>query len=214
MPSTRDYLKQLSDSFVADLHNSQYYRDLTPEERAGLDQRLARETAEGWLPLVPGASESDLDRLDEALAEGLGIQLPEPVKALLRQVDGFTENGISLYGVNPELMDGETGYRPGIFSETRALWTEFPEARRRWLLVADSDLSFFAHDLDKAGFWALDRVSLEKQHEFADGDDLLRFLVKTALRNCPPIDTLRFGQAEFEKQRTEGKLVDGNFRPF
>ena len=117
MSTTHDYLKQLSDLFVSDLHASQYYRNLTPAERADVDQRLARDAAEGFLPLVPGALEADLELLDEAIAERLGIDMPECVKDLLRQVDGFVENGTTLYSVDTELLEGDDGWRPGIAAQ-------------------------------------------------------------------------------------------------
>src|SRR5918912_918304 len=107
MSTTHDYLKQLSDLFVADLHASQYYRNLTPAERADVDQRLARDAAEGFLPLVPGAREADLELLEEAIAQWLGVETPECVKALLREVDGFVENGTTLYSVDTELLKEE-----------------------------------------------------------------------------------------------------------
>jgi hypothetical protein len=183
MSTTRDYLKELSDLFVSDLHASQYYRNLTPAERADVDQRLARDAAEGFLPLVPGALEVDLERLDEAIADRLGVEMPECVKALLREVDGFVENGTTLYSMDTELLAEDTGWRPGIAAENQKAWIEFPELSHRWLLVGDNELSFFAYDLVRGEFWALDRYSpLDKQHRFNDGDDLLRFLLRTALR--------------------------------
>ncbi|MBW0000826.1 MAG: hypothetical protein JO015_17145 [Verrucomicrobia bacterium] len=182
MPTTYDYLKELSDLFVADLHTSQYYRNLPLEERAGVDQRLARDAAEGSLPLVPGAAEADLGLLDEAIAEWLGVEMPECVKALLRQVDGFVENGTTLYSVDPELLKETDGWRPGMAGQNQMFWIEFPELSHRWLLVGDNELSFFAYDLVRGEFWALDRYGLDQQHQFADGDDLLRFMLRTALR--------------------------------
>ena len=61
-------------------------------------------------------------------------------------------------------------------------WIELPELSGRWLLVGDNELSFLAYDLVRGEFWALDRYSLDEQHRFADGDELLRFLLRTALR--------------------------------
>ena len=182
MSTTRDYLKELSDLFVSDLHTSQYYRSLTAAERAEVDRRLADDAARGLLPLVPGALATDLAALEEALAARLGIWLPEAIKALLREVDGFVENGTVLYSVDAELTEGESGARPGILAENELAWRDFPELSNRWLLVGDNELSFFGYDLDHDEFWALERYSLRKQHEFVTGGELLCFLLRTALR--------------------------------
>ena len=186
MPTIHEYLKELSDLFVSDLHASQYYRNLPPAERAGVDQRLAQDAANGFLPLVPGALEADLELLDEAIAQWLGVEMPEDVKALLRKVDGFVENGTTLYSVDPELLKESDGWRPGIAGQNQMFWIEFPELSQRWLLVGDNELSFFAYDLVQGEFWALDRYGIDKQHRFIDGDDLLRFLLRTALRIAEP----------------------------
>jgi hypothetical protein len=186
MPTIQDYLKELSDLFVSDLHASQYYRNLPPAERADVDQRLAQDAANGFLPLVPGALEADLELLDEAIAQWLGVEMPEDVKALLRKADGFVENGTTLYSVDPELLKESDGWRPGIAGQNQMFWTEFPELSQRWLLVGDNELSFFAYDLVEGEFWALDRYGIDKQHRFIDGDDLLRFLLRTALRIAEP----------------------------
>jgi hypothetical protein len=197
MPTIHDYLKELSDLFVSDLHASQYYRNLPPAERAGVDQRLARDAAAGFLPLVPGALEADLELLDEAIAKCLGIEMPGCVKAMLRQVDGFEENGTTLYSVDTGLLKETDGWRPGIVGQNQMFWIEFPELSHRWLLVGDNELSFFAYDLVRGEFWALDRYGLDKQHRFNDGDDLLRFLLRTALRipETAP-DPKRLGEEE------------------
>src|SRR4051812_22809359 len=105
MSTTRDYLKELSDLFVSDLHASQYYRSLAPTERASVDQRLEDDAARGFLPLVPGALETDLDALEEAMVTRLGVEVPVPVRGLLREVDGFVENGTVLYSVDAELVE-------------------------------------------------------------------------------------------------------------
>lgn len=195
MPTIRDYLKELSNLFVSDLHASQYYRNLPPAERADVDQRLARDAAEGFLPLVPGALEVDLELLDEAVTQWLGVELPECIKDLLRHVDGFVENGTTLYSVDTELLKESDGWRPGLAGQNQMFWIEFPELSQRWLLVGDNELSFFAYDLVKGEFWAIDRFGLDQQYRFIDGDDLLQFMLRTALRipeESPP-DPKRLG---------------------
>src|SRR5438132_9902414 len=99
MSLNRRYLKELSELFVADLKRSDYYRRLPNDQQRELDDRLVEEASRGLFPLLPGADEEELRRLSKAIDEDLHVQMPEAVIDILRQVDGFTENGVSLYGV-------------------------------------------------------------------------------------------------------------------
>ena len=92
------YLQELSDFFVYDLKRSQYYRKLPEHERQDLDDQIEEETSQGHYPLLPGSDEEPLERLSEALKKQLSIPLPSSFADILRQVDGFVENGVSLYG--------------------------------------------------------------------------------------------------------------------
>jgi hypothetical protein len=100
MPLNAHYLKELSALFVEDLKRSDYYRTLPENQRLDLDDRLASEASQGLYPLLPGADEAALQRLSEALHKKLHLQLPACVVDILRQVDGFSENGVALFGVD------------------------------------------------------------------------------------------------------------------
>src|SRR6267378_278895 len=103
MPLNPKYLKELSHLFVEDLKRSDYYRKLPDNEQRDLDDRIASELAEGRYPLLPGAEEEDLQKLSKAIQQKLHVRLPVEVIDILRQVDGFCENGVSFYGVDGKL---------------------------------------------------------------------------------------------------------------
>ena len=182
MHTLRDYLKELSDLFVSDLHASAYYRGLPPAERARVDRRLDNDAAEGFLPLVPGALACDVELLAEEVEARLGIEMPAAIEFLLREADGFVENGTTLYCIDAELTEGEAAARPGIVAENERLWHDVPELAKRWLAVGDNELSVFACRLEDESWWALDRSSFTSQHRFDGPEDLLRFMLRTALR--------------------------------
>src|ERR1700730_7503213 len=105
MPLNAKYLKELSHLFVEDLKRSDYYRQLPDSERRDLDDRISSELAEGRHPLLPGAEEEDLQKLSKAIQQKLHVRLPVEVIDVLRQVDGFSENGVTLYGIDPKLPE-------------------------------------------------------------------------------------------------------------
>ena len=76
MPLNTHYLKELSDLFVEDLKRSDYYRRLPENEQRDLDGRLATEASQGLYPLLPGADETELQKLSEAVHEKLRVRLP------------------------------------------------------------------------------------------------------------------------------------------
>ncbi|HEY0791061.1 MAG TPA: YrhA family protein [Chthoniobacterales bacterium] len=182
MHTIRDYLKELSDLFVSDLHASAYYRGLPPAERARVDRRLINDAAEGFFPLVPGALASDVELLAEEVEARLGIEMPAALEFLLGEIDGFVENGTTFYSIDTELTEGEPAARPGIVAENERLWHDVPELAKRWLAVGDNELSLFACRLDDESWWALDRSSFTTQHQFDGPEGLLRFMLRTALR--------------------------------
>jgi hypothetical protein len=181
MPLNTRYLKELSALFVADLQRSDYYRRLPQNQQRDLDDRLATEASQGLHPLLPGADEVELERLSEAFNEKLHVQLPGAVLDILRQVDGFTENGVSLYGVDGELRDDQFDSGPGLLAENLVNWSGFPETLQKYLFVGDSDLWHFAVELATGHPVALHKSSLKEAHRFSTMEELVNDMMQQAL---------------------------------
>jgi hypothetical protein len=181
MPLNTRYLKELSALFVADLQRSDYYRRLPQNQQRDLDDRLATEASQGLHPLLPGADEVELERLSEAFNEKLHVQLPGAVLDILRQVDGFTENGVSLYGVDGELRDDQFDSGPGLLAENLVNWSGFPETLQKYLFVGDSDLWHFAVELASGHPVALHQATLKQAHRFSTMEELVNDMMQQAL---------------------------------
>jgi hypothetical protein len=181
MPLNARYLKELSDLFVEDLKRSEYYRSLPKPQQHGLDERLATETAEGLYPLLPGAEAEELQRLSEAFFEKLHVQLPPAVIEILRQVDGFAEKGVSLYGVDGELRDDQFDSGPGLLAENLVNWSGFPETLQKYLFVGDSDLWHFAVELATGDPVVLHKSTLKQAHRFSSLEELVNDMMQQAL---------------------------------
>jgi hypothetical protein len=181
MPLNTRYLKELSALFVADLHRSDYYRRLPQNQQRDLDDRLATEASQGLYPFLPGADEVELERLSKAFHERLHLQLPAAVLDILRQVDGFSENGVSLYGVDAELHDDQFDSGPGLLAENLVHWSSFPETLQRYLFVGDSDLWRFAVELATGHPVALYKASLKQAHRFSTMEELVNDMMQQAL---------------------------------
>jgi hypothetical protein len=52
MKLNHSLLMRLSSKYVHDLRRSAYYKELTPDERAALEERLLADTQDGSLPLL------------------------------------------------------------------------------------------------------------------------------------------------------------------
>jgi hypothetical protein len=181
MSLNQRYLKELSDLFVDDLKRSDYYRNLRESERRDLDSRLATEAAQGLFPLLPGADETELQKLLEAIHEKLHVRLPAAVVEILRQVDGFAENGVSLYGVDAEFHDDQFDSGPGLLSENLVHWSGFPETIQKHLFVGDSDLWHFAIELATGYPVALHKSTLQQAHRFSSVEELVNDMMQQAL---------------------------------
>jgi hypothetical protein len=181
MPLNTHYLKELSDLFVEDLKRSDYYRKLPQNEQRDLDARLTAEASQGLHPLLPGADEGELQKLSEALQEKLGVRLPPALADILRQVDGFAENGVSLYGVDGELRDDRFDSGPGLLAENLLNWSGFPETMQKYLFVGDSDLWHFAVELATGIAVALHKSTLKQAHRFPSVEELVNDMLQQAL---------------------------------
>jgi hypothetical protein len=181
MPLNARHLKDLSDLFVDDLKRSEYYRSLSKAQQDDLDDRLATEAAEGLYPLLPGADAAELQRLSEAFSEKLHVQLPSAVIEILRQVDGFAENGVSLYGVDGELREDQFDSGPGLLAENLVNWAGFPETLQKYLFVGDSDLWHFAIELATGDPVALHKSTLKEAHRFSTLEELVNDMMEQAL---------------------------------
>jgi hypothetical protein len=181
MALNEQYLQDLSDLFVQDLRGSDYYRNLSEREKQEVEQRLHEEALQGRHPLLPGADEASLAKLREAADQELGIALPVSVQEVLRQVDGFVENGVTLYGVDAEFRGEEFESGPGLIAENGVTWSDTPETARRYLFVGDSDVWFFAIEIETARPVVLDRSSLAQEHVFSSVEDMVEDMLQQAL---------------------------------
>jgi hypothetical protein len=181
MPLNTRYLKELSALFVDDLKRSDYYRTLPESQRHDLDDRLASEASEGLYPLLPGADEEALQSLSEAVHERLHLQLPASVIDILRQVDGFDENGVSLFGVDAELCEDRFESGPGLLAENLLNWSGFPETVQKYLFVGDSDLWHFAVELATGDPVVLHKATLKQAHRFSTLEELVNDMMQQAL---------------------------------
>jgi hypothetical protein len=176
-----ELLRELSDLFVGDLRASQYYQQLSPEDRTTLESRLARDEARGSRPLVPGALSEDIERTEQLARDELGIDLPLELRDIFGEVDGFSENGVSLYGTDQDLPDEQT-YGPTIIAENLSLWSTMPEITEKYLFIGDSDLWYFGFDLESNQFVVLSRSSLEPVHSFGSAAEMVNDMLSQALR--------------------------------
>ena len=181
MSLNSDYLQELSDLFVADVRKSAYYGNLSQKQRGQFDAQVAEEEMRGLHPLLPGAAEEEVERLSKAIREELGILLPVAAVEILRQVDGFVENGLSLYGVDPEFRDDHFDSGPGILAENQAKWSAYAHTAQRYLFIGDSDLWFFAIEMNSGQPLALDRSTLAPEHSFKTVEEMVNDMMRQAL---------------------------------
>jgi hypothetical protein len=182
-----DLLNELSELFLNDLRASQYYLQLSSDERTNLEHRLARDAARGNRPLLPGALPEDIERAEQAGYDELGIELPIELREIFAEVDGFCENGVSLFGTDQDLPD-EQAYGPTIVAENLSLWSSMPETAGKFLFIGDSDLWYFGFDLGAKQYTVLSRVTLAPAHTFGSAAEMVNDMLQQALRIDPAPD--------------------------
>jgi hypothetical protein len=181
MSLNSDHLQKLSELFAADIKKSAYYANLSERQRREFDAKVQEEKAQGLYPLLPGATEEELAGLSKAVRKELGILLENSVIGILRQVDGFVENGASLYGVDAEFREDQFESCPGILAENHAKWSAYGETIQRYLFLGDSDLWLFAIGLSSGRAVALDRSTLVPKHTFPTVEEMVNDMMRQAL---------------------------------
>ncbi len=179
MDLNEQLLRELSDLFLGDLRSSRYYHGLSADEQANLEKQLARDAANGVRPLVPGASPDQIANLCAQAEAELGVTLPSSVLGVLTVVDGFVENGVSLYGADRDLNEEETV--PGLVAQNLALWSSFPESAQKYLFVGDSELWLFAYEISNSSFVALSHSAMSPIHRFSGIEALVNDMLAQAL---------------------------------
>ena len=172
-------LRELSDLFLGDLRSSEYYRGLGADDRANLEKQLARDAANGVGPLVPGASPDQVAKLCAQCEAELGVTLPASLLLVLTVVDGFVENGVSLYGADREPTEEETV--PGLIAQNLALWSAFPATAQKYLFVGDSELWFFAYEIPTSTYVAISRSTVSPVHRFSGLEALVNDMLAQAI---------------------------------
>jgi hypothetical protein len=179
MDLNEQLLRELSELLLTDLRSSEYYRELPADDRANLEKQLARDAANGLRPLVPGASPDQIAKLCARSESELGVTLPSPLLRVLTVVDGFVENGVTLYGVDRDPDEEEPV--PGVVAQNLTLWSSFPESAQRYLFVGDSELWFFAYEFSNSTFVALSHSAMSPVHRFSGIEALVNDMLAQAL---------------------------------
>jgi hypothetical protein len=174
-------LQELSNLFVQDLRSSQYYQQLSADERNALERRLASEASRGIRPLVPGAHPDDLETAQSEAEDQLRVQLPAELLAVLEAVDGFSENGVTLYSADHDPQDDQA-YGPSIVAENLCLWSTLPELAEEYLFLGDSDLWYFVWEIESDRYLALSRSTLKPVHYFGSIEAMINDMLAQALR--------------------------------
>ena len=119
---------------------------------------------------LPDNERRDLDdRISSELAEGRHPLL------------GFSENGVSLYGIDPELRDDQFDSGPSLLAENLVHWGSVPLKTLRYLFVGDSDLWYFAIELATGYPVVLDKATLKQVERFASMEELVNEMMEQAL---------------------------------
>jgi hypothetical protein len=179
MKLNQELLQELSQLFLSDLRSSAYYRALPADDQANLERQLTRDGSNGGLPLIPGASSDQIAKLSAQSESELGVNLPSSLRQILIVVDGFVENGVSMYGVDQEGAEEETV--PGLVAQNLALWSAFPESAQKYLFVGDSELWYFAYEIATSTYVALSRSTIRPVHRFSGIEALINDMLAQAL---------------------------------
>lgn len=113
----------------------------------------------GW-PVSPPVTAAGLDRLNTGIKAAFGYGLPPDYQGFLAQCDGLSWDGLTLYGAEQCLLDGDSGtVRPGLL-EANALFARRPGSSGL-LFLGHSGEDCLVFDFAESRYLVLDMTSLE-----------------------------------------------------
>ena len=173
-----EFLRELSDLLVSDLRSSLYYKQLSPAEQTSLEERLSEETAAGRLPLLPGAlNQTMLEETKQKCAEVLGIEIPDELLQVYARVDGFSENGVVLYGAEYE---ADTSWAT-VVNENSLLRDALPEIGEKYLFIGESDLCYYVLEPESGVYGVVSRDTYEPLDHFESVNEIINDMLAISL---------------------------------
>lgn len=118
-----------------------------------------------------GAGEEELEALKEAAKEE-GEEIPEDYLEVLKRIDGYENNGYSLYGTERE-------GRKGIISMNQ-IWHENQE-QKKYVFIGESDINWYVYEREEKKYLQLDKPSGEVYGEYESGEEMAEEVIRESM---------------------------------
>jgi hypothetical protein len=121
-------------------------------------------------------TDKDIEKFNNWLKEEFGDSAPNLSGFIefCQVADGFNSNGVFMFSINPDKDKYVNVY---VKNEH---WWEVTE-EKRYLLIGDDDISWYALDLSSGKYCVLDLTSGDIMEEVDDVDELLEIALSEAL---------------------------------
>ncbi|WP_026493207.1 MULTISPECIES: YrhA family protein [unclassified Butyrivibrio] len=117
------------------------------------------------------AKDNEIAKFESEAKKRLGQEIPDEHMALFKIVNGFSFNGVNVYGVDEELLEKkpEEVYS---FIELNEMWKRHYEGNG--LYLADTDLYFYVFDSKNGGYYRLTNPMGDEDKKYNSYEDMMK----------------------------------------
>lgn len=129
-----------------------------------------------------GATESEIDNLNRIFQESFNTVLPDGYTDFLRKINGFSFDGVTLYGVDTEFSTDkypQSWDSYGCYLMNNTARTDREE--NRYIFIAENSISWYCYNIEDKEYVLLDNPSGTKMSTFKDFDDMLKHIIYSIL---------------------------------
>lgn len=119
-----------------------------------------------------GASVKEIQKLQEEARKRLNQELPEEYMEVLKEINGFNENGIFFYGVDEELLDSAPVNHVDGFLDYNEDRSEYDE-EKNIIYLCEGAIDWYVYDINEKAYKLLDAPCGDEVETFESFDEMM-----------------------------------------
>lgn len=144
-------------------------------------ERIKKIEAKFNLRLNVGASNDELKVLSLRFNMKHKCSLPKAYLEALAVINGINFNGFVLYGLDSELLLGESNQEIQGVIDSNVVWYEFVDPEKKYIFLGEDSISWYVYEKATKKYWLIDRPSADPIERFQTFDEVLFKMLTTAL---------------------------------
>ena len=126
------------------------------------------------------ASDEEINKLCEKVKEKFQIDVPNDYIGLLKEINGYSFNGLFVYGIDEDLLDkAPNGTIAGFieYNDERSLFDE-----EKWIYFAESEFGLYVFRVSDTAYYKIEDCSYNIIKKYDSFADMIREAINDSLK--------------------------------